>query len=123
MRRRIEMRAGMFAAGNVVPVPGRAALVVARNLRRAERIGLRQRRRQLDHRRRRFQRLRHVDNTDLAVSDSGSKFQQQVGHVVIPFIGLRADLVRERSQFVGQIAGGRRCSWRNACGLGTRTRR
>ena len=56
VHRRVEVRAGVLAAGDVVPVPGRAALVVARDLLDPERLRRGERRRQLDHRRRRPQR-------------------------------------------------------------------
>src|SRR5580704_6800585 len=48
VNRRIEMRTRMFPAGDVVPVPGRSALIVVRYLAHGERVGRRERRRQAD---------------------------------------------------------------------------
>ena len=86
VRRRVEMRAGMLAAGDVVPVPGRAALVVARDLLDPERLRGGQGRRQLDHRRRRPQWLGQIDDPDPAArygrDEAGKKLL--IGHGLPP---------------------------------------
>ena len=56
------MRAGVLAAAEVVPVPGRAALVVAADLLQREAAGLAELGRQLDDRRVRRQRRGQVDD-------------------------------------------------------------
>src|SRR5215831_7060901 len=48
MDRRIEMRPGMLADGEIVPIPGRTALIVARHFFEAERRALTEFRRQSD---------------------------------------------------------------------------
>src|SRR6516225_3904956 len=65
--RRVEVRPGMLAETNVVPVPGRSALVVARHLFDAERRALSQLGRQHDGREFLRQGLREVDDADAAV--------------------------------------------------------
>src|SRR6267143_1061583 len=62
--RRVEMRAGVLAAGKIVPVPGGAALVVARHFLDAERPGLAHLRRERDLRELWRKRLREVDHPD-----------------------------------------------------------
>src|SRR4051812_18822281 len=57
MHRRIEVRAGVLAAGKVVPIPGRPPLVVMRDLLDAERPGLSHLRWQRDVRKLGRQRL------------------------------------------------------------------
>jgi hypothetical protein len=76
MRRRVEMRPGVLAARNVVPVPSRAALVEVRDLLDAERGRRRELRRQLDDRRRGPQRLRKIDDADAAARDRGGQARQ-----------------------------------------------
>src|SRR6516162_9502600 len=65
--RRDELRPGMLAKTNVVPVPSRSALVVARHLFYSERRALSQLGRQHDGREFLRQGLREVDDPDLAV--------------------------------------------------------
>ena len=60
------MRAGVLAEADVVPVPRRSALVVARHLLDAERRALPKLRRQHDGRKFLRQRLREIDDADLA---------------------------------------------------------
>jgi hypothetical protein len=67
--RGIEMRAGVFAHLQVVPVPGRATIVVMRDPGNAEWLRRRQRRWQLNDRRRRPQRLGQIDDADRTVGD------------------------------------------------------
>ena len=64
--RRVEVRSGMLAETDVVPVPGRSALVVARHLLHPERRALSQLGRQHDGREFLRQRLRQVDDADVA---------------------------------------------------------
>ena len=66
VHRRVEVRAGVLAAGEVVPVPGRAALVVARHLLDAERPRLAHLRRQRDAGEFRRQCLRKVHYADFS---------------------------------------------------------
>ncbi len=75
--RRVEMRAGVLAAGEVVPVPGRAALVVARHLVDAERPRLPEFRRQHDLRKLGRQRLRQVDDADAAAREFRGQSRQR----------------------------------------------
>src|SRR6267143_1954961 len=62
--RRVEMRAGVLAAGKIVPVPCRPALVVARHFLDAERPSLAHLRRQRDLRELGGESLREVDHPD-----------------------------------------------------------
>src|SRR2546422_443012 len=62
--RRVEMRAGVLAAGKVVPVPGGTALVVARHFLDAERPRLAHLRRQRDLRELGRKGLREVNDAD-----------------------------------------------------------
>ena len=64
MDRRVEMRAGVLAAGKVVPVPGGTARVVARDLLDAERRACAEFRRQHDGRKLRRERLGEIDHAD-----------------------------------------------------------
>ena len=75
MHRRIEMRAGMLADGEVVPVPGDAALIVMRNLFHPERRALAERRRQDQRRRVRRKGLREIDGADAA---GGNGFRERL---------------------------------------------
>ena len=77
MNRRVKMRAGMLAAGKIVPVPGRSALVVARDFRQFEGLCWMKRRRQLDHRRRGFQNLGQVNDADRLVRKRGCELCEQ----------------------------------------------
>ncbi len=64
VRGRIEVRAGVFRAREVVPVPGRTALVVARDFLDPERPGLPEFRRQHDGGKLRRQRFGQVHQAD-----------------------------------------------------------
>ena len=64
MDRRVEMRAGVLAAADIVPVPGRPALVVAGDLLDPERQGLTELWRQRDLRKIRAEGLREIDDAD-----------------------------------------------------------
>ena len=77
--RRIEVRAGVLAAGDVVPVPGRAARVVARDLLERERLGGRELRRQLDGGSRRLQRHGQIDDADAAADDAADQLGKCCG--------------------------------------------
>ena len=68
--RRVEVRAGVLAAAEVVPVPGRSALVVATDLLQREAGGLAELGRQLDDRRVRRQRRSQVDDVDGAAGEA-----------------------------------------------------
>src|SRR5262245_52847822 len=67
--RRVEVRSGMLAETDVVPIPSRSAFVVPRHLLHSERRALSQLGRQHDGREFLRQRLRQVDDTDVAVGD------------------------------------------------------
>ena len=67
---RIEVGAGMLAEGQVVPVAGRAAVIVMGNLLNPERPGLPPLRRQHDGRELRRKRLRQIDHADAAAGDA-----------------------------------------------------
>ena len=69
MNRRIEVRPGVLPAADVVPVPGRAARVVARDLLERKRLRGRELRRQPDDRRRGLEGHREVDDADAAAND------------------------------------------------------
>ena len=60
----VEMRAGMLAEAHIVPVPGRPALVVARDFLHAKRPALAHLRRQHDRRKIRRQRLCQIDDVE-----------------------------------------------------------
>ena len=64
VHRGVEVGAGVLAGVDVVPVPGRALLVVARQLRELEAVGVRERRGQLQDRGGRLQRGGQVDDVD-----------------------------------------------------------
>ena len=81
--RRIEVRAGVLAAGEVVPVPARPALVVARDLLDTEGQALAHLGRQDDLREVRRQRLGQVDHPDAAGGQIGDQVCQcRVAHFV-----------------------------------------
>ena len=69
MNRRIEMRAGVFAASDIVPVPCGTAGVVMRDLLQRKRPRGRELGRELDRRRRRFQRHGQVHDANAAADD------------------------------------------------------
>jgi hypothetical protein len=70
VHRSIEVRAGMLAAGDIVPVPRRSALVIAGDLLEGEALGGGELRRQLDGGRRRLQRHGQVHDADAAAGDA-----------------------------------------------------
>ncbi len=61
---RVEMRAGVLAEADIIPVPGRAAIVVAGDFLHAERAALAHFRRQHDRRKIRRQCLRQIDKAE-----------------------------------------------------------
>jgi len=69
MRRRVEMGAGVLAHRNVVPVPGRAAMVVARDFLDPERLRLAEFGRQHDGRKIRVEGLREIDDPQSPLGD------------------------------------------------------
>src|SRR6267143_5266185 len=71
--RRVEMRASVLAAGKIVPVPGGAALVVARHFLDAKRPRLAHLRRQRDLRELGRKRLREVDDPDFPCRQFANK--------------------------------------------------
>src|ERR1700722_17384076 len=89
---RIEMRAGMFAHAEIVPIPAWAARVVMRNFRDRERIRRREWRRQLNDRRRWREGLRQRDALDRARQDRGCEFIEQ--HVSTLSLSPGASFVR-----------------------------
>src|SRR5690349_14369146 len=76
MHRRVEMRAGVLAEREIVPVPAGAAVVVARDLLHAERRALVELRRQHDLREARRQGLRQVDHAHAAAGKRGAEFSE-----------------------------------------------
>jgi hypothetical protein len=92
--RGIEMRAGMLADGEVAPVPGDTAIVVARDLLTRKRRALAEVRRQHEHRRVFRQGLGQVDHIDRSVGefagDSGERFE--AGHLTISTSWTKANL-------------------------------
>src|SRR5262245_26516924 len=80
MDRRVEMRAGVLAEADIVPVPGRAALVVARDVLDAERRGLPELGRQRDERKLLRQGLGEIDHPDLAGRNRAREGEQIDGH-------------------------------------------
>ena len=76
---RIEMRAGVLAAGDVVPVPGGTARVVARDFLQREGPGGGELWRQLDRRRRRLQRYGEIHHADAAADDPFNELHQSCG--------------------------------------------
>src|SRR5919108_2278627 len=78
--RRVEMRPGVLAETDVVPVPGRAALIVARHFFHAERRALPELGRQHDGRELLCQRLREVDDTDVAIDDCARERKEVDAH-------------------------------------------
>src|SRR5204862_3597825 len=76
---RIEVRAGVFAGGDVVPIPGRAALVVLADLGQRERPGLPELLGQGEDRRLGRQQGGEVDDLDAAGGQRGGEVLQQ-GH-------------------------------------------
>ena len=76
MRGRVEMRAGMLAHRDVVPVPGRPLLVVAADQLLLERRGRAELRRQLDRRKLLVERLREIDHAQAPAGDAGREGAQ-----------------------------------------------
>ena len=76
VHRRVEVRADVLAGGDVVPVPGGTALVVAADLVQREALGVGERRRQLQDRRALRQRRRQVDDVNLRAGDARDKIGQ-----------------------------------------------
>ncbi len=76
----VEVRAGVLAGGDVVPVPGRAALVVMADLLEGEALGLPELRRQLDDRCVARQRRGEVDDLDAPGRD-GFHERAERGHL------------------------------------------
>ena len=70
---RVEMRSGMLAETDVVPEPSRSAFVVPRHLLHSERRALPQLGWQHNGREFLRQRLRQVDDTDVAAGDRARK--------------------------------------------------
>src|ERR1700722_12567172 len=79
MNGRIEMRAGMLTARDVVPIPGGPALVVAGNLLQRKRLGGRKRRRKLDRRRRGFQRHGEIHYAYASGDDCAGELNESLG--------------------------------------------
>jgi hypothetical protein len=75
--RRVEVGAGVLAAGEVVPVPGGPALVVARHFLDAKRPCLAHLRRQRDVRKFGRQGLGQVDDPDFPRADGARQFGEQ----------------------------------------------
>jgi hypothetical protein len=88
VNRRIEMRAGVLAAGKIVPVPGWPALVVVRHLLDAEGPGLSHLRRQRNRRELGRQRLGEIDHLDLAPDEAFGEIGERA-HGVAPAISRR----------------------------------
>ena len=84
VRRRIEVGPGVLTASERVPVPARAALVVARDLVDRERRGLTELGRQLDHRGRRLQGLGEVDDLDRTLPQGRDQLGQHRAHQSAP---------------------------------------
>ncbi len=78
MNRRVEMRAGVFSARDVVPIPGGTALVVAGNLFERKWLGGGVRRRQLNRRRPALERRREVNHSNAAVDDGCGESSQHL---------------------------------------------
>src|SRR5882724_9121660 len=72
------MCAGMFAKGQIVPVPGAAALVVMRNLLHTEGAALSHFRRHHDARKIRAERQREIDNADRAGGEGCGEARQGI---------------------------------------------
>ena len=77
--RRVEVRAGVFAAGKIVPVPAGATLVVARHLLDAERPALAHFGRQRDLRKFGRERLRQVDHADATGVERAREGGEELG--------------------------------------------
>ena len=75
----VEVRAGVLASAEVVPVPRRSALVVAADLVELEALRLAELGRELDDRRVRGQRRGEVDHLDPARGDGGDEVGER-GH-------------------------------------------
>src|SRR5579875_2479313 len=86
--RGVEVRAGVLARGDVVPVPGGPALVVAADLMQLECLCISERLRQPDHRCRRLQPGGKVNDLDSAGSYGRDELVQH-GHDGPPVCGCR----------------------------------
>src|SRR5215469_16666400 len=78
VHRRVKMRAGMFAAREIVPIPGGPAAVVARNLLELERPGFPEFWRQLDGRSGCIERLAQIHDTNRPGTKGLEKLHQYV---------------------------------------------
>ena len=81
--RRVEVRAGVLAGGDVVPVPGRSAVVVAADLPQREAVGVPERLRQLQDRSRGRQRRGEVDDLDGSGPDGVHEVGEQGQRVLL----------------------------------------
>ena len=88
VHRGVEVRAGVLAGRDVVPVPGGAALVIVADLGQPEPGRVTERRWQLDDRRTRRQRRGEVDHLHRTVTDRVGQGVQH-GHVAPSFGGYR----------------------------------
>ena len=102
MDRRIEMRAGVLAGREVVPIPGRPALVIAGDFLEPERRALAELGRQRDDGEVRRQRLGEVDHPHVAGGDGLRKgegaqhgcIRRAAGALTLPLVGRVGALLR-----------------------------
>src|SRR6478672_1498470 len=98
------MRAGVLAEGQVVPVPGGATRVVARNLLDAHRRGLAKFRWQNDDGKVRTERKRQIDDTHRAGCDRAGKLHETIVHCASPAFNKPTYAPSSRSTALGLAA-------------------